>query len=131
MTSSVCRSPTRRVRTFVVHGKRGAAAQVHGRNREGLVHRHEEVAGAKDAALVAKSAIEGLAESDAHIFNRVMLIDVEVAIALEFEIEGAVTREEFEHVIEEANARRDFVLTTAFDREFDSDACFRGVASQT
>ena len=57
-----------------------------------------------------------------------VLVHIEVTVALEFEIEGAVTREEFQHVIEEANAGGDFVLAAAFEGEVDGDAGLGGVA---
>jgi hypothetical protein len=58
----------------------------------------------------------------------VVLIDIEVAVAFEFKIECAVAREEFQHMIEEANAGGDFVLAAAFDCEPDSNARFGGVS---
>ena len=62
-----------------VNGEGGTAAQVYGCNREGFVHRHEEVPGTQDAALVAQGAIKSLAERDAHVFDGVVLVDVKVA----------------------------------------------------
>ena len=64
---------------FDVMGR--AAAEVDSGEAEGLVHGHEEIAGAQDAALIAERLVEGLAERDADVFDRVMLIDVEVALA--------------------------------------------------
>jgi hypothetical protein len=58
----------------------------------------------------------------------VVLIDVKVAVALELEVECAVAGEELKHVVEEANAGGDFVLTAAFDDELNVDAGFGGVA---
>jgi hypothetical protein len=116
---------------FGFDGKGRASAQVHGRNRESLVHRHEEVTCAQNAAFVAEGSIECLAERDANIFDCVVLIHIEVAVAFEFEIEGAVACEQLQHVIEEANAGGDFVLPAAFNGEFDGDARLGGVASET
>ena len=42
-----------------------------------------EVSGAQNAALVAERAVEGLAQRDAHVFDGVVLVHVEVAIAFE------------------------------------------------
>src|SRR5581483_9221376 len=53
-----------------------------------------------------KSLRKCLAESDADVFNRVMLVDIEITIC-----------EKLEHVIEKAYAGRDFVLAAAFDGE--------------
>ena len=109
-------------------GEGRAAAQIDGGDGEGFVHGHEEVAGAQNAALVAERAVECLAERDAHIFDGVVLVHVEIAVALEFEIECAVAREQLQHVIEEADAGGDLVLAAAFDRELDRDARLGGVA---
>ena len=57
---------------------------------------------------------------DADVFDRVVLIDVEVAASFQFEIEAAVVREQFEHVIEEADAGRDLITATAFDGQSDN-----------
>ncbi len=43
---------------------------------------HEEVAGAENASLVAKGAVEGFAERDAYVFDGVVLIDIEIAVAV-------------------------------------------------
>jgi hypothetical protein len=102
-------------------------AQIHRGDGEGLVHGHEEVAGAQDAALSAEGAVKRLAQGDADVFDGVVLIDVQIAVALEVEIEGAVAREELEHVIEEANAGGNFIAALALDGEFEIDACLRGV----
>ena len=82
----------------------GAAAEIDRSEAEGLIHGHEKVAGAQDAALVAEGLVEGVAERNADIFDGVVLIDVEVALAQKIEIEGSVTGEELEHVVEEADA---------------------------
>src|ERR1700758_5053773 len=44
-----------------------------------------------------------------------MLIHIEIAGALQLEIETAVPREALQHVVEEANAGRDAVLACAVD----------------
>ena len=78
-TSSVCRSPTRGTRTLEIDDRVRPAAEIDGRDGERLVHRHHEVAGAVDAAAVAERRRDGLAERDAEVLDRVVLIDVEVA----------------------------------------------------
>jgi hypothetical protein len=113
---------------FGIDGEGGAATEVDGRDCQCLVHGHKEVAGAQDAALVAEGAVKDFTERYADIFDGVVLIYVEVAVAFEFEIEGAMAREEFKHVIEEANAGGDFVLTGAFDRQLDGDVRLGSVA---
>ena len=60
-----------------------AAAEIDRRDAERLVHRHDEVAGAVDAAAVAERLRDRFAERDADVFDGVMLIDVEVAGGVE------------------------------------------------
>ena len=45
-----------------------------------LFHRQREVAVAADARLVAQRLPQRLAQADAHVFDRVVLIDVQVAL---------------------------------------------------
>ena len=54
-------------------------AEIDGGDRERFVHRHDEIPGAVDAASVAERLRDRLAERDAEILDRVMLVDVEIA----------------------------------------------------
>src|SRR5208337_657122 len=112
---------------FGVDSKSGAPAQVHGGDGESFVHGHQEVSGAQNAALVAEGAVKGFAQSDADVFDGVMLVYVQVAVALDFKIEGAVPGEQLQHVIEETDAGRDFILATAFYGEMNGNAGFRSI----
>ncbi len=58
-----------------------------------------------------------LADHDADVFDRVVLVDFEITIGAQLQIEGAMLREQLEHVIEEANAGLDFVASAAFNAE--------------
>ena len=98
-----------------------ASAEIDGRDGERFVHRHDEVAGAVDAAARAERLRDGLAQRDAEIFDRVMLIDVEIAGGAHLEIERAVARHQLEHVIEKADAGTDVVAALAFDAEADAN----------
>ena len=89
---------------FQTHHRVGPAAEVDGGDGKRLVHRHHEVAGAMDAALVADGLEDRLAERDADVLDGVVLIDVEIAARSQLKVEPAVAREEFQHVIEEADA---------------------------
>ena len=53
---------------------------------------------------VAQCLFQGLAESDADIFHRVMLIDVQIALRLHVQIDRRVLGQQREHVIEETDA---------------------------
>ena len=102
------------------------AAQVDRRDGQRLVHRHHEVAGAIDAALVADGRQHRFAERDAGVFDGVMLIDVEIAGGLDLEIEAAVPRHQVQHVIEKADAGAVLVLALAVERQRDLDLRFGG-----
>ncbi len=43
-----------------------------------------------DAGLLARGLAERLAEADAHVLDRVMLIDVQIARRIDFQIEGCM-----------------------------------------
>ena len=58
------------------------AREIDSRNRERLIHRHDEVACAENALLVAKRFRKGFTQRNANVFDGVMLIDVKVANAL-------------------------------------------------
>jgi hypothetical protein len=58
-----------------------------------------------DAALVAQSLLEGLADHDADVFDGVMRIDLQIALGLHVQIDQAVARKQIEHVIEKPDAR--------------------------
>ena len=79
---------------FGVDDVRGAAAEIDGGEAEGFVHGHEEITGTQDAALVTEGFVEGFAERNADVFDGVMLVDVEIAFAVEIEIECSVAGEE-------------------------------------
>jgi len=70
----------------------GRAAKIDRGDGERLIHGHDEVAGAIDAAAVAEGLVEQLAEDDANVLDAVVLIDVEIAVGLEIEVEARVWR---------------------------------------
>ena len=57
----------------------------------------------------------GLAERDADVLDRVVLIDVEVAGGVQREVEAAVPREQLQHVIEKTDAGADVVASLAVE----------------
>ena len=50
---------------------------------ERLVERHGRLAEATDAGLVAERLAHGLAEHEPHVFHRVVVVDVQVALRLD------------------------------------------------
>ena len=88
-----------------VHDAVGTATEIDGGRSERFIHGHEEVSGAQNSAFRPQRFQDGLPECDAHIFDGVVLIDIQIAFRGNFQIERAVARNQIEHVIEEANAR--------------------------
>ena len=104
------------------------ALTIDGDDGERFIHRHDEIAGAVDALAIAECLEQRFAEHDADVFDRVVLIDVEIARRLQRQIETAVTREQLEHVVEESDAGADVVAAAAIDRQCASDLCLRRLA---
>ena len=92
------------------------AAEVDGRHRQRLVHRHHEIARAVDAAARAERCRHRFAERQARVLHGVVLVDVEVAVGRQAEIEPAVPRHQLQHVIEEADARPHVVAPASLER---------------
>ena len=108
----------------------GRPLEIDGRDGQRLVHRHDEIPGAVDAALVAERLRHGFAERDAEVLDGVMLIDVEIALGLDPQVEAAVAREELQHVIEEPDAGRDVVPAPPVEDERQADLAFRWSADR-
>src|SRR5580698_3084273 len=111
-----------------VDGEGSTATKIDGGNGQRFIHGHDEISGTQNAALVAERAVKRLAKRNTHVFDRVVLIHIEIAIAFEVEIEGAVARKQLQHVIEEANTGRNLVTALAFNGEFKLDARFSGIS---
>ena len=104
-----------------VHHCVRASAQIYGCDGERLIHRHDEIAGAIDPAPCAERLRNGFTQSNAEVFDGVMLIDIEITRGADLEIERAVTRHQLEHVVEEADAGTNVVSPFSFDPEPDPD----------
>ena len=83
---------------------------------------------AADAGLVAQRLAERLAQANAHVLDRVVLVDVQVAGGLDGQIDGGVLGQQRQHVVEEADAGGDLRLAAAVQRQFQVDVGFRRLA---
>lgn len=100
-----------------------STAEIDRRSGESFVHWHQKIAGAEDAAFVADGFRDGLAQRDAGVFDRVMLIDVEVALRFDCKIERAVTGDKIEHVIEKSDSGRYARFAASVDIQAQCDFC--------
>ena len=81
----------------------GAARKIDGHLHLRFVHGQQEAV-ARDAELVAQRLAQRLAERERAVLDGVVLVDLQIAVAVELEREAAVLGELLEHVIEEADA---------------------------
>src|SRR5882762_7669080 len=111
-----------------VDHRHGPAPEVNRRQAQSLVHWHDEIAGPQDSELAPKRFVESLAQGDANIFHRMVLIHVQIAVGFETKVKATVPGKEFQHVIEESNAGGNLVLSAAIDVQREVDAGLVGVA---
>src|SRR3546814_16247473 len=64
-----------------------ATRKINHHTRQGLVQRHIGMAIAAQAGLVAHGGGKGLAQRNAHVFHRVLVVDVRVAIAMDVAVD--------------------------------------------
>src|SRR5271166_4521263 len=96
--------------------------------RQRLVHRQQAVGVAGQASLVAERFGQRLAQGDADVLDRVMIVDVAVALGPNGDVDKRVTRELIEHVIEKADACRDVGDARPVEIEANLDARLLGLA---
>ena len=57
--------------------------------------------------------MQRLAHHDPDVFNRVVLIDIDIAFGLDRQVEEAMFRQQFQHVIKKPDGRVDLPLPAA------------------
>src|SRR5208283_5358348 len=77
---------------------------------------------------VAERGVDGLAESNPHIFDSVVLIHVQIAFSGDSKVEASMARDKIQHVIEKRNARGDLGLAVAIEIQAKINLRFLGVA---
>lgn len=106
----------------------GAAGKVDDDARKRFIKRHIGMPVTLDAAFVAECFAHGLTEHDAGVFNRVVAINVEIALAFDVEVYQAVACDLLQHVVEKAEAASELGIALAVEIELDADAGFVSVA---
>ena len=115
------------VRLAGVHAVR-PAGHVDGGVGERLVHRDEGVAEPADALLVAERLAQRLAQHDRGVLDRVVSLDLDVALGAHGQVEAGVAAQRGEHVVEERHAGVDVDDSGAVEVELDDDVGFLGLA---
>ena len=103
-------------------------AEIDGRAGERVVHRHDRVAVARDPAPVAERPVERLAERERGVLDGVVVAGLEVAGALDDEVEPGVEGELLEEVVVDAGAGLDADAARAVEPEPDGDPRLGGRA---
>ena len=75
--------------------------------RQRLVHRHVDRGIAGDAGHRAERLLHRLAQRNADVFGRVVMIDMEIAVGLDRDVDARMPGQQIEHMVEEADARGD------------------------
>ena len=88
---------------ILIHQRR-PPAEIDRHHRQRFVHRQHEVARAIDAFAVPERLREQLSQRDADVFDRVVLVDIQVPGGFQLQIKPAVLGKQLQHVIEEADA---------------------------
>ena len=70
-----------------------------------------------------------LAQGDAHVFHRVVAVDVQVASAVDVQVDQAVACDLVEHVVKKPDACVQLGLARAVEVDAHADAGFCGIAA--
>src|SRR5262249_3463719 len=74
---------------------------------------------------------ERLAQRDAHVFRRMVIVDMGIAHCLYREIEPAVLRERGQHMIQKSDAGRDAAGAGSVQIDIDDDLCLLSISLHT
>src|ERR1051326_354365 len=86
-----------------VYDRLSASAEIYRGKAQRFVHRHQEIAGAEDSLLAAQRTIESLAERNADVLHRVVLVDIKVPLRYQLQAKAAMAGKQFQHVIKKTN----------------------------
>ena len=104
------------------------SAEVQRGAHQGVVHRQQAGAIAADSALVSQRLHQRLAERNAGILDRVVVVDMGVALGLDGEVDQRMPRQLVQHMVEEPDPGPVVVLPGAVEVHGDLDRGFRGLA---
>src|ERR1700733_9719640 len=105
-----------------------APADIDNRRTDGLVERYRRLAEALYPCTIAQRIPKGPSDYDSDVFDRVMVVYLQIAAGSDLQIEESVSRKALEHVIEERHARFRLAATGAVELERDSHSSLSRLA---
>mmetsp|Transcript_8064 Transcript_8064/g.15781 ORF Transcript_8064/g.15781 Transcript_8064/m.15781 type:complete len:478 (-) Transcript_8064:1421-2854(-) len=110
------------------HVGRWAAGDINDRPGKRLIQGHQSRTESRDPLLIPQGVLEGGSNSKGHIFRGVVVVDVQIAFALDVEINPRVLRQCSEHVVVESNAGLNVRLSRTVEIHGDRDRRLLGLA---
>ena len=100
------------------------ARQIYDRARQRFIHGHIGGAITHNAAFVPKRLRKSLPQGNRDVFDRVMIINVQVALAFDCQVKQPVAREQVKHVVEKADAGVNCARACSIEIQRDGNVCF-------
>src|SRR5215813_10850505 len=113
-----------------LHHGGGASTEINRRKSKSFIHGHQKITGAHDAAFVSQRVVKRFPQSNAYVFNRVMLVNVQIALCFQFQIKRSMAGKKLQHVVKEPDSCGNLIFSPALDHQRELDVCFRGGAVQ-
>ena len=111
-------------------GQKGSPAEIDDAIHQGFVERHAGFAKAANAALIAQRGAKGFAQRQPHVFNRMMIVNLDITRGLEGEIKKSMPGKQLQHVVEKGHAGGDLVLAAAIKLKTEPNVGFVCFAMQ-
>lgn len=111
-----------------MHLQTGTPGEVYDYPRQGFVQRHIRMAVTSHAFFVANSFGEGLAQGNTDVFHGVVVVNLQVALALDIEVDQTVAGNLVEHVLKERHANIELGLAGTIQIDRDLDLGLQGIA---
>ena len=108
----------------------GAARKIDHRIHQRFIHRHAGLAETGDPAFLADRIGQRLAEHDADILDRMVCIDMQIALGLHIEVEQPMPGECRQHMVEESYPGVDVGFTRTVEVEADENIGLGGFTAE-
>ena len=106
----------------------GACRQIQRAGDLRVIHRKGKMPIAADALFVAQGFAERLAQGNAHIFDGVVIIDVQIAFGGDGHVDQRMLGQLVQHMVKKPHAGGDFGASCAIEGNRDGNRCLRRCA---